>query len=65
MNKSELLKIIEDEVSAVLREPIREPEAQQPIQPKIEKPIAPKPSLQNEEEIDDFFFRAGKKKHEI
>ena len=53
--------MIEDEVAMVLREPMREPTEQK----SVVKPIIQKPSLQNEEEVDDYFFRLGKKKDEI
>lgn len=59
MTKVELLKMIDDEVSQILREPIKEPGRK-----IVQKPTT-KPSLQNEEEVDDYFFRAGKKKNEI
>jgi len=61
MKKTDLIKMIEDEVAMVLREPMREPTEQK----SVVKPIIQKPSLQNEEEVDDYFFRLGKKKDEI
>lgn len=56
MTKAELLKMIEDEVGKTITEPMREPE----IRPVY---TAPKPVLNNEEEIDEYLFRAGQKKH--
>lgn len=55
MTRAELKKIIEDEVIKTVSEPIREP---------VKRPIytPPKPVLNNEEEIDQFLFRAGGKK---
>lgn len=55
MKRSELLKLIEDEVSALSKEPLREP----PIIQKKRPPI--KPALENETEIDDMFLYAGDK----
>ncbi len=51
MKLFDIKKIIEDEVSRVVREPIREPETKR--KPKY------RPVLQNEEDIDDMLFYAG------
>ena len=73
MTKNELLKLIDDEVSSVLKEPLKEPVVQKPvIQKKIPENIAtrvtPKPNHyfsnskpKTEEEIDEDLFYAGKK----
>ena len=55
MTRADLLKMIEDEVSQTVSEPIKEP---------VTKPVhsPAKPSLGNEEEIDEYLFRAGNKK---
>ena len=55
MTRAELMKIIEDEVVKTVSEPIREPVRQPVFTP-------PKPVLNNEEEIDEYLFRAGNKK---
>lgn len=59
MTKTELLKMIEAEVTRVATEPIREPEI------KLPEVSAPKqmfnPALKDEGEIDEFLFRAGMK----
>lgn len=56
MTIKELNKLIEDEVSVVIREPIKEPVVQRPIQ---KQPIVYKVALTTEEEIDEALF--GKK----
>ena len=55
MTRAELLKMIEDEVTQTVSEPLKEP---------VIRPVyaRPKPVLNNEEEIDEYLFRAGKKK---
>ena len=54
MTRAELLKMIEDEVTQTVSEPLKEP---------VVRPVyAPKPVLNTEEEIDEYLFRAGKKK---
>ena len=55
MTKSELLKMIEDEVVKTVHEPMKEPEIRPVYAP-------PKPALKTEDEIDEYLFRAGKKK---
>jgi len=73
MTKNELLKLIDNEVSSILREPLKEPVVQKPIvQKQIPENIATtveqksnhyflnsKPKT--EEEIDEDLFYAGKK----
>lgn len=59
MNKSELLKMVEDEVSAILKMPLREPEADVAKKPQY------KPVLQNEEDIDDMLFYTGNTPEEV
>lgn len=59
MTKKDLIKAIEEEVAKVANEPVREP-AKEIIQ---QQPISHKPVLNNEEEIDEYLFRAGMKKH--
>lgn len=51
MTKKELLKLIEDEVSAVISTPLKEPEISR--KPKY------KTVLQTEDEIDEFMFFGG------
>ena len=55
MTRAELLKMIEDEVTLTVSEPMKEP---------VIRPVytPPKPTLNNEEEIDEYLFRAGNKK---
>ena len=56
MTKAELLKMIEDEVIQAVSEPLKEPVIRPTYSP-------PKPVLNNEEEVDEYLFRAGNKKH--
>lgn len=56
MTRAELLKMIEDEVTQTVSEPIKEPVIRPVYSP-------PKPVLNNEEEIDEYLFRAGNKKY--
>ncbi len=53
----DIKKIVEDEVSKVVRDPIREPEIKR--QPKY------RPVLQDEDDIDDMFFYAGNTPDEV
>ncbi len=57
MTLSELKKLIEDEVSAAISEPLREPVVvrQQPKK-KVYRPV-----LKTEDEIDDVLFYGGKR----
>ncbi len=57
MTLSELKKLIEDEVSAAIFEPLREPVVvrQQPKK-KVYRPV-----LKTEDEIDDVLFYGGKR----
>jgi len=57
MNKRDLFKLIEDEVSAVVNEPLTEPQ-------KTQKPLY-KPVLQNEDDIDDILFYTGNTPEEV
>lgn len=57
MKVFDIKKIVEDEVSKVVKDPIREPEVKR--QPKY------RPVLQNEEDIDDMFFYAGNTPEEV
>ena len=60
MTRKDLDKLIEDEVSKVVREPLREP-APPAVQPT---PIIHfKPALNDEQEIDEYLFRAGMKEY--
>jgi len=55
MTLSELKKIIEDEVSAAIAEPMREPQVARP------KKQVYRPVLKTEDEIDNALFYGGKK----
>lgn len=57
MTKTGLLKLIDDEVSKMVTEPIREPLKELPK--SISKPI--NPALRDEDEIDEYLFKAGMK----
>lgn len=57
MNIKELLKIVEDEVASVVKDPLREPE--------INKKPTYRPVLQNEEDIDDMLFYTGNTPEEV
>lgn len=59
MTKTELLKMIEDEVMKTVTEPMREPETKSETRPSY---IPPKPALKTEDEVDEYLFRAGQKK---
>lgn len=60
MKKEELLKMIEDEVIAVVREPIREPI----VEPIVRTPVVKKhdPVLKTEEEVDEVLFGKSNKR---
>jgi hypothetical protein len=55
MTRAELLKMIEDEVTLTVSEPLKEPVTRPTYAP-------PKPVLNNEQEVDEYLFRAGNKK---
>jgi hypothetical protein len=57
MTRQELLKMIEDEVSQISRQPIKEPIVQRPVVNKTF--IINEPALKTEEEFDEVLF--GKK----
>ena len=60
MTRTELLKLIEDEVTKVATEPIREPVKQLP-ETKVQVNPVFKPALKDEIEIDEYLFKAGMK----
>ena len=57
MNIKEILKMVEDEVASVVKDPLREPE--------INKKPTYRPVLQNEEDIDDMLFYTGNTPEEV
>jgi hypothetical protein len=59
MTISELKKLIEDEVSAAVSEPLMEPQVERPKRPRY------RPVLQNEEDIDLALFYGGKKPDDL
>jgi hypothetical protein len=61
MNKKELLELIDSEVSKVVKEPMREP--QRPVVQAAPVKRRP-PSLQHEDEIDNYLFKSGMKEPE-
>jgi hypothetical protein len=58
MTRKELEKFIDEEVSKLASEPLREPSKEIPVK---EKPQPITPALKNEIEIDEFLFKAGMK----
>lgn len=61
MTRKDLDKLITDEVSKVVREPMREP-APAAVTPT--PPVYFKPALNDENEVDEYLFKAGmKEKH--
>lgn len=58
MTRKDLDKLIADEVSKVVREPMREPALPAVTPTPI---IHFKPALQDEEEVNEFLFKAGMK----
>lgn len=52
------MKLIEDEVTKVASEPIREPER---ILPAVKPVPIYNPALKGESEVDEYLFRAGMK----
>jgi hypothetical protein len=60
MTRKDLDKLISDEVSKVVREPMREP-APPAVAPT---PIVHfRPALKDESEVDEYLFKAGMKEH--
>ena len=57
MNKRELLRMVEDEVAALIKDPVREPE-------QTRKPQY-KPVLRHEDDIDDMLFYTGNPPEEV
>lgn len=62
MTRKQLEKFIEEEVAKVAAEPLREPVKQVPVAPVMKRPD---PVLKNEEDVDNYLFRAGMKKDEL
>jgi hypothetical protein len=60
MTRKDLMKMIEDEVSKVAKEPIREPVKELPKIASVPKQTF-NPALKDEGEIDEFLFKAGMK----
>lgn len=56
MTRKELMKLIEDEVSLVVSEPLREPQVQK--KPKYST------VLQNDDEIEEYLFYGGRRPKE-
>ena len=57
MTRDDLHKLIEDEVSKLMREPVREPQPP----PLVQKQVMYEPTLKNEDEIDETLF--GTREH--
>ena len=57
MNKQELLRMFEDEVADIIKDPIREPESKKRPQYK--------PVLRGEDDIDDMLFYTGNPPEEV
>jgi hypothetical protein len=58
MTRKDLMKLIEDEVTKVASEPLREPER---ILPAVKPVPIYNPALKGESEVDEYLFRAGMK----
>lgn len=58
MTRKELEKFIEEEVDKLAKEPIREPIKEMP-KPASMQPL--NPALRDENEIDEYLFKAGMK----
>jgi len=61
MTRKDLMKLIEDEVTKVAQEPIREPIRELPQIPMSKLNPVFNPALKNEDEIDEYLFKAGMK----
>jgi hypothetical protein len=61
MTLKELEKLIDEEVSKISIEPIREPQKELPATPIVKLNPVFNPVLETEEEIDEILFRAGMK----
>jgi hypothetical protein len=61
MTRKDLMKIIEDEVTKVASEPLREPVKELPKQPMSQMNPVFNPALKDEGEIDEYLFKAGMK----
>lgn len=58
MNREELLKLIDDEVAQVIREPLKEPVIQRPV---VSKPVYHEPVKRENDDLDEILFYGGKK----
>jgi hypothetical protein len=61
MTRKDLMRIIEDEVSKIAREPVREPVKELPATPANQLNPVFNPALKSEIEIDEYLFKAGMK----
>ncbi len=61
MTRKDLMKLIDEEVTKVATEPIKEPIKEAP-KPIITNPnLVINPALKDENEIDEYLFKAGMK----
>jgi hypothetical protein len=61
MTRKELEKFIDEEVSKLTNETLREPAKELPKAPPVAPIIPSKPVLKDETEIDEYLFKAGMK----
>lgn len=57
MNRAELIKLIDKEVSEVVKEPLMEPEIKKPVY----KPVYYEPVKRENDELDAILFYGGRK----
>jgi hypothetical protein len=58
MTRKELEKFIDEEVTKLVTEPLREPTKEVP---RVQNIAPPNPALRDESEIDEYLFKAGMK----